>query len=111
MSAPGTLSAALAFVPNWWQETTDAGAFDALLASWGRACGWRACGFAWTGETGPVVKTVQAGVAIDPRSYATSRPEIYACGDMRRGQSLVVWAIREGRECAAAVHQHLMAIG
>ena len=52
----------------------------------------------------------QAGVALDPRSYATSRPEIYACGDMRRGQSLVVWAIREGRECAAAVHQHLMAI-
>ncbi|WP_309602590.1 glutamate synthase subunit beta [Sphingomonas sp.] len=52
----------------------------------------------------------QANVSIDMRSYATSRPEIYACGDMRRGQSLVVWAIREGRDCAAAVHQHLMAI-
>jgi glutamate synthase (NADPH/NADH) small chain len=38
-----------------------------------------------------------------PRGYETSRPGIFACGDMRRGQSLVVWAIREGRECAAAV--------
>ena len=66
-----------------------------------------AMGFVGTPEGGILD---QAGVAIDPRSYATSRPEIYACGDMRRGQSLVVWAIREGRECAAAVHQHLMAI-
>ena len=66
-----------------------------------------AMGFVGTPEGGILD---QAGVAIDPRSYATSRPEIYACGDMRRGQSLVVWAIREGRECAAVVHQHLMAI-
>ena len=45
----------------------------------------------------------QAGVVIDRSTYATSRSEIFACGDMRRGQSLVVWAIREGRDCAAAV--------
>ena len=32
---------------------------------------------------------------------------VFACGDMRRGQSLVVWAIREGRECAAAVDAYL----
>jgi glutamate synthase (NADPH) small chain len=39
--------------------------------------------------------------------YATSRDRVFACGDMRRGQSLVVWAIREGRDCASAVHRAL----
>jgi glutamate synthase (NADPH/NADH) small chain len=41
------------------------------------------------------------------RAYATSRPGVFACGDMRRAQSLVVWAIREGRDCAEAVHAFL----
>ena len=35
-------------------------------------------------------------------------PKVFACGDMRRGQSLVVWAIREGRQCAHAVDKFLM---
>ena len=39
--------------------------------------------------------------------YATSAPKVYAAGDMRRGQSLVVWAIREGRQCARAVDEFL----
>jgi len=55
------------------------------------------------------------GVALDPRGnvkagtqiYQTSSPKIFAAGDMRRGQSLVVWAIREGRQAAAAVDQFL----
>jgi glutamate synthase (NADPH/NADH) small chain len=55
-------------------------------------------------------------VALDPRGnvqanmtdYATSQSGIFACGDMRRGQSLVVWAIREGRQCARAVDLFLM---
>jgi glutamate synthase (NADPH/NADH) small chain len=42
------------------------------------------------------------------RSYATSVPGVFAAGDMRRGQSLVVWAIREGRQCARSVDQYLM---
>jgi glutamate synthase (NADPH/NADH) small chain len=42
------------------------------------------------------------------KEYATSEDDIFACGDMRRGQSLVVWAIREGRQCARAVDLHLM---
>jgi glutamate synthase (NADPH) small chain len=42
------------------------------------------------------------------RSYATSVPKVFAAGDMRRGQSLVVWAIREGRQAARAVDEFLM---
>jgi glutamate synthase (NADPH/NADH) small chain len=56
------------------------------------------------------------GVKLDPRgnvladvkSYRTSLDKVYSCGDMRRGQSLVVWAIREGRQCASAVDKALM---
>ena len=58
----------------------------------------------------------QAGVDLDPRGnvkapvtdYQTTAPNIFSCGDMRRGQSLVVWAIREGRQCAQAVDTYLM---
>ncbi len=56
------------------------------------------------------------GVELDPRGnvaantsdYATSEQGVFACGDMRRGQSLIVWAIREGRQCARAVDEALM---
>ena len=40
--------------------------------------------------------------------YKTTSPKVFAAGDMRRGQSLVVWAIREGRQCAKAVDEFLM---
>ena len=58
----------------------------------------------------------QLGVGFDPRGnvaandtdYGTSIPGVFAAGDMRRGQSLVVWAIREGRQCARAVDEYLM---
>ncbi|NOU02206.1 MAG: FAD-dependent oxidoreductase, partial [Novosphingobium sp.] len=70
------------------------------------------------GFTGPRKQGLldQAGVALDPRGnvaasvidYRTSDPQIFACGDMRRGQSLVVWAIREGRQAARAVDEMLM---
>jgi len=42
------------------------------------------------------------------KAYSTSVPKVFAAGDMRRGQSLVVWAIREGRQCARAVDEFLM---
>ena len=42
------------------------------------------------------------------KAYFTSRDKVFAAGDMRRGQSLVVWAIREGRQCAHAVDEYLM---
>jgi len=72
-----------------------------------------AMGFVGPQRTGLVE---QGGVELDARGnvkasvadYATSAANIFACGDMRRGQSLVVWAIREGRQCARAVDEYLM---
>ncbi|MBS1239539.1 MAG: gltB 2 [Proteobacteria bacterium] len=60
----------------------------------------------------------QAGVQITDRGnveantddYRTSEEMVFSCGDMRRGQSLVVWAIREGRQCARAVDEALMGV-
>lgn len=55
------------------------------------------------------VDTDARGNALaDTERYATSVPKVFAAGDMRRGQSLVVWAIREGRQCARAVDEFLM---
>jgi glutamate synthase (NADPH/NADH) small chain len=56
------------------------------------------------------------GVDLDPRGnvkanemdYRTSRKKVFVAGDMRRGQSLVVWAIREGRQAAHAIDKALM---
>jgi glutamate synthase (NADPH/NADH) small chain len=50
----------------------------------------------------------RGNVSADQTTYATSVPKVFAAGDMRRGQSLVVWAIREGRQCAHAIDKFLM---
>jgi glutamate synthase (NADPH/NADH) small chain len=70
------------------------------------------------GFLGPVPEGMlkESGVELDKRSnvladtvkYKTSKEKIFSCGDMRRGQSLVVWAIREGRQCARSIDQFLM---
>jgi len=72
------------------------------------------------GFTNPLASVLDAfGIAHDARGnarastdftggYATSVPKVFAAGDMRRGQSLVVWAIREGRQAARAVDEFLM---
>jgi glutamate synthase (NADPH/NADH) small chain len=72
------------------------------------------------GFVSPLQKVLEAfGVEKDPRgnarastegeqAYATNVSGVFAAGDMRRGQSLVVWAIREGRQCARAVDTFLM---
>jgi glutamate synthase (NADPH/NADH) small chain len=74
------------------------------------------------GFLGPIGGVLDAfGIAKDARSnakadteadgaaaYATSVGKVFAAGDMRRGQSLIVWAIREGRQCARAVDEFLM---
>ena len=53
-------------------------------------------------------KDGRGNVAADTATYETSRKKVFACGDMRRGQSLVVWAIREGRQAAREVDLFLM---
>jgi glutamate synthase (NADPH/NADH) small chain len=69
------------------------------------------------GFLGPVKSGIieQLGVKLDPRgnvatddNYMSSVPGVFAAGDLRRGQSLVVWAITEGRKAARAVDVHLM---
>ena len=55
-----------------------------------------------------VALDARGNVAADDTRYATSVPKVFTAGDMRRGQSLVVWAIREGRQCARAVDEFLM---
>jgi glutamate synthase (NADPH/NADH) small chain len=61
----------------------------------------------------------ELGVELDPRgnvkgttegadAYKSSLDKVFTAGDMRRGQSLVVWAIREGRQCARAIDEFLM---
>ena len=55
-----------------------------------------------------VVLDKRGNVVADQKSYLSSVEKVYACGDMRRGQSLVVWAIREGRQAAHAVDKALM---
>ncbi|MBX6426635.1 MAG: glutamate synthase subunit beta [Variibacter sp.] len=50
----------------------------------------------------------RGNIAADTLTYRTSHPKVFAAGDMRRGQSLVVWAIREGRQAAHAVDKFLM---
>ncbi|MEO7224338.1 MAG: glutamate synthase subunit beta, partial [Devosia sp.] len=70
------------------------------------------------GFLGPVQEGMvkDLGVELDKRGnvfadtfqYKTSKDKVFSCGDMRRGQSLVVWAIREGRQCARSIDQYLM---
>jgi glutamate synthase (NADPH/NADH) small chain len=53
-------------------------------------------------------KDARGNVKADTGNYRTGKDKIFAAGDMRRGQSLVVWAIREGRQCARSVDEFLM---
>jgi glutamate synthase (NADPH/NADH) small chain len=50
----------------------------------------------------------RGNVRATEKDLQTNIPKIFAAGDMRRGQSLVVWAISEGRECARKVDEYLM---
>lgn len=61
-------------------------------------------------EQAGVELTDRGNVSADTDNYRTSVEHVFACGDMRRGQSLVVWAIREGRQAARAVDEALMGV-
>ncbi|MFO1387133.1 MAG: glutamate synthase subunit beta [Chitinivorax sp.] len=78
-----------------------------------------AMGFVAPVKKGLLEELMAAGLELDARNnvkastdgegcYATTVPKVFAAGDMRRGQSLVVWAIREGRQCAREVDAFLM---
>jgi glutamate synthase (NADPH) small chain len=72
-----------------------------------------AMGFTGPGETGlverfGVERDARTNVKANTDDYRTSLPGVFAAGDIRRGQSLVVWAIREGRQCAHAIDAFLM---
>ena len=71
-----------------------------------------AIGFAGPRERGlleqlPLERDQRTNVKADTDSYRTSNPKVFAAGDMRKGQSLVVWAILEGRQAARAIDLEL----
>jgi glutamate synthase (NADPH/NADH) small chain len=79
-----------------------------------------AAGFVHPIKEGLIFQLVELGMELDDRgnvkaefgegenAHKTNLDKVFVCGDMRRGQSLVVWAIAEGRKCAKAVHTALM---
>ena len=69
------------------------------------AAGFTGCE-SYTAEAFGVPLTARGCTAA--QDYTTPVNKVFTCGDMRRGQSLVVWALREGRDCAARVDQYLM---
>ncbi len=80
-----------------------------------------AAGFVHPVQEGLLKELNELGMELDKRgnvkaefgdhddAHTTTLNKVFACGDMRRGQSLIVWAIAEGRKCASAVHKMLMA--
>jgi glutamate synthase (NADPH/NADH) small chain len=78
-----------------------------------------AAGFLHPERNGLIDELIGMGMELDQKgnikavygdgenAHATSLNKVFACGDMRRGQSIVVWAIAEGRKCGAAVHRYL----
>jgi glutamate synthase (NADPH) small chain len=71
-----------------------------------------AMGFVGPERPGPIeelgLRLTERGNVVRDASWMTSAPGVFTCGDMQRGQSLIVWAIAEGRSCAAGVDRWLM---
>jgi glutamate synthase (NADPH/NADH) small chain len=71
-----------------------------------------AMGFVGPERRGPIeelgLRLTERGNVARDADWMTSVPGVFVCGDMQRGQSLIVWAIAEGRSCAAGVDRWLM---
>lgn len=103
MSQPGTLAAALAYVPHWWQETSDPTGLDALLHGWVRACGWKTAGFAWPADAPTVLKTAHPAGTGETAPAGAELAE--AARRIRAGEQTVLWvAPATAGRVYAAVH-------
>jgi signal transduction histidine kinase len=94
MSQPGTLPGALSFLPQWWQDAADASAFDATLAGWVRACGWKAAGFIWPADGTPTVAKTFPNHATAEAIALTELSE--AARRVRAGEPTVVVSLPSG---------------
>jgi len=94
MAQSGTPPAALAFLPQWWQDSAEASAFETTLSSWVRTCGWRAAGFLWPVESSPtVVKVAPSHPAVEP-GVSAELGEV--ARQVRAGEPTVVVSLPSG---------------
>ena len=97
------------FVQGKWTEDPDSEKIlpcDLLLI----AAGFTGCE-PYTADAFALARTKRGTVETAPGMHATAVPGVFTAGDMHRGQSLVVWAITEGRACAAEADRYLMGYG
>jgi len=106
MSQPGTLTAALAFLPHWWQDATDATGLEATLTNWVKACGWKAGGFVWPADGSPAIAKTAPNPAAAETLAATELSE--AVRRVRAGEPTVVVSLPSG---ASRVYAPVMCPG
>jgi len=92
MSPPAGLSTGLAFLPNWFTDTKDAGALDHLLSGWLRASGWRTVGLIWPIEGNANLKALVRPGGVEPMPTAPSEIHDVARA-LKGGTPTVVWQL------------------
>ena len=110
----GLVTVRVEWVPGRQWPANDSAKCPAREQVWPCQLVLLAMGFLGPERKGPIS---DLGLELDPRgnvktdaNYMSSVEGVFAAGDIRRGQSLVVWAIHEGREAARAVDKHLMGV-
>lgn len=114
-NAQGELEALVTRELAWYTDSKGQKRFEVVPGSekrWPCQLVLIAVGFLGPETAGPIAElnlamNARGTVEADELKYETSNPGVFAAGDMRRGQSLVVWAIAEGRRAAAAIDQYL----